>query len=61
MMIPNPMRMIVKMMMIKTKTKNIFINEKILNLYFIKKIYHDKKHYFNKNTKKYAQQYIIKT
>ena len=45
MMIPNPMRMIVKMMMIKTKTKNIFINEKILNLYFIKKIYHDKKHY----------------
>ena len=36
MMIPNPMRMIVKMMMIKTKTKNIFINEKILNLYYKK-------------------------
>ncbi len=36
MMIPNPMRMIVKMMMIKTKTKNIFYNEKILNLYIIR-------------------------
>ena len=38
MMIRNPMRMIVKMMMIKTKTKNIFINEKILNLYYKKNI-----------------------